>query len=48
MSGQKIHQMKAEERHIEDEAKAGEIIGEIELGIFSIGDTICKSNKKIA
>ena len=39
-------QMMAEERHIVDEAYAGDIIGVFDPGIFSIGDTICKSNKK--
>ena len=41
-------QMMAEERHIVDEAYAGDIIGVFDSGIFSIGDTICKSNKKFA
>ena len=41
-------QMMAEERHIVDEAYAGDIIGVFDPGIFSIGDTICKSNKKFA
>ena len=34
-------QMMAEERHIVDEAYAGDIIGVFDPGIFSIGDTIC-------
>jgi len=39
-------QMMAEERHIVDEAYAGDIIGVFDPGIFSIGDTICVSNDK--
>lgn len=39
-------QMMASERHIVEEAYAGDIIGVFDPGIFSIGDTICKSNKK--
>ena len=41
-------QMMAQERHIVEEAYAGDIIGVFDPGIFSIGDTICKSNKKFA
>ena len=41
-------QMMASERHIVEEAYAGDIIGVFDPGIFSIGDTICKSNKKFA
>ena len=39
-------QMMAEERHIVDEAYAGDIIGVFDPGIFSIGDTICTPGKK--
>ena len=39
-------QMMAQERHIVEEASAGDIIGVFDPGIFSIGDTICSSNKK--
>ena len=39
-------QMMAQERHIVDEAYAGDIIGVFDPGIFSIGDTICKSQQK--
>lgn len=39
-------QMMAQERHIVEEAYAGDIIGVFDSGIFSIGDTICSSNKK--
>ncbi len=39
-------QMMAQERHIVDEAYAGDIIGVFDPGIFSIGDTICLSNSK--
>ena len=39
-------QMMADERHIVEEAYAGDIIGVFDPGIFSIGDTICKSPKK--
>lgn len=41
-------QMMAQERHIVEEAYAGDIIGVFDPGIFSIGDTICLSNKKFA
>lgn len=41
-------QMMAQERHIVEEAYAGDIIGVFDPGIFSIGDTICNSNKKFA
>ena len=34
--------------HIVEEAYAGDIIGVFDPGIFSIGDTICNSNKKFA
>ena len=33
-------QMMAQERHIVDEAYAGDIIGVFDPGIFSIGDTL--------
>ena len=39
-------QMMAQERHIVEEAYVGDIIGVFDPGIFSIGDTICSSNKK--
>ncbi len=39
-------QMMAQERHIVKEAYAGDIIGVFDPGIFSIGDTICLSDKK--
>ena len=39
-------QMMAQERHIVDEAYAGDIIGVFDPGIFSIGDTLCTSNDK--
>ncbi len=39
-------QMMAQERHIVEEAYAGDIIGVFDPGIFSIGDTICTSNEK--
>ena len=41
-------QMMAQERNIVEEAYAGDIIGVFDSGIFSIGDTICNSNKKFA
>ena len=37
-------QMMASERHVVDEAYAGDIIGVFDPGIFSIGDTICMPN----
>ena len=39
-------QMMASERHIVDEAYAGDIIGVFDPGIFSIGDTICSGGEK--
>ena len=39
-------QMMAQERHIVEEAYAGDIIGVFDPGIFSIGDTLCSSNDK--
>ena len=41
-------QMMAQERHIVEEAYAGDIIGVFDPGIFSIGDTVCMPNKKFA
>lgn len=54
MQGDKImrlsqpQQMMAQERHIVDEAYAGDIIGVFDPGIFSIGDTICMPDEKFA
>jgi peptide chain release factor 3 len=39
-------QMMAQDRHIVEEAYAGDIIGVFDPGIFSIGDTICVPSKK--
>ena len=39
-------QMMAQERHIVEEAYAGDIIGVFDPGIFSIGDTICMPKEK--
>lgn len=39
-------QFLAQDREIVDEAYAGDIIGVFDPGIFSIGDTLCKSPKK--
>ncbi len=41
-------QMMASERHIVDEAYAGDIIGVFDPGIFSIGDTVCSPGCKFA
>ena len=41
-------QMMADERHIVEEAYAGDIIGVFDPGIFSIGDTLCASNDKFS
>ena len=41
-------QMMAQERHVVDEAYAGDIIGVFDPGIYSIGDTICMPGKKFA
>ena len=41
-------QMMAEQRHVIDEAYAGDIIGVFDPGIFSIGDTICMPGQKFA
>ena len=38
--------MMAQERHVVDEAYAGDIIGVFDPGIYSIGDTICMPGKK--
>lgn len=40
-------QFLAQDREIVDEAYAGDIIGVFDPGIFSIGDTLCKSNNKL-
>ncbi|MCI8514987.1 MAG: peptide chain release factor 3 [Lachnospiraceae bacterium] len=39
-------QMMAQERHMVEEAYAGDIIGVFDPGIFSIGDTICAPERK--
>ena len=39
-------QMMADERHVVDEAYAGDIIGVFDPGIYSIGDTICAAGNK--
>lgn len=39
-------QIMADERKMVEEAYAGDIIGVFDPGIFSIGDTLCLSNKK--
>ncbi|CUX65405.1 MULTISPECIES: peptide chain release factor 3 [Clostridia] len=39
-------QIMAQDRKIVEEAYAGDIIGVFDPGIFSIGDTLCKSNEK--
>lgn len=41
-------QMMAQDRHIVEEAYAGDIIGVFDPGIFSIGDTVCVPGKKFA
>ncbi len=41
-------QMMAQERHVVQEAYAGDIIGVFDPGIFSIGDTICMPGEKFA
>ena len=41
-------QMMASERHIVEEAYAGDIIGVFDPGIFSIGDTVCSVGSKFA
>ncbi len=39
-------QMMADDRHMVDEAYAGDIIGIFDPGIYSIGDTLCMSDDK--
>lgn len=39
-------QMMAQDRHVVEEAYAGDIIGVFDPGIFSIGDTVCAPGKK--
>lgn len=39
--------MMAENREVIDEAYAGDIIGVFDPGIFSIGDTICESGRRV-
>ena len=39
-------QMMADDRHVVNEAYAGDIIGVFDPGIFSIGDTVCMPGKK--
>ena len=39
-------QMMAQDRHIVEEAYAGDIIGVFDPGIFSIGDTVCAPSQK--
>ena len=41
-------QMMASDRHVVEEAYAGDIIGVFDPGIFSIGDTVCMPGKKFA
>ena len=41
-------QMMAEERHVVEEAYAGDIIGVFDPGIFAIGDTICSPGSRFA
>ncbi len=41
-------QMMASERHIVEEAYAGDIIGVFDPGIFSIGDTICMPDERFS
>ena len=40
-------QMMAQDRHVVDEAYAGDIIGVFDPGIFSIGDTVCTPGRKL-
>ena len=42
---QQPQQMMADDRHVVEEAYAGDIIGVFDPGIFSIGDTICTSKE---
>ena len=39
-------QMMAQDRHVVEEAYAGDIIGVFDPGIFSIGDTVCAPGRK--
>ena len=39
-------QMMAQDRHVVNEAYAGDIIGVFDPGIFSIGDTVCAPGRK--
>ncbi len=41
-------QMMAQDRHIVEEAYAGDIIGVFDPGIFSIGDTVCSPGSQFA
>ena len=41
-------QMMAQDRHVVEEAYAGDIIGVFDPGIFSIGDTVCAPGQKFA
>jgi len=41
-------QMMAQQRHVVDEAYAGDIIGVFDPGVFSIGDTVCTPGRKFA
>lgn len=41
-------QMMASDRHVVEEAYAGDIIGVFDPGIFAIGDTVCSPEKKYA
>ena len=41
-------QMMAQDRHVVEEAYAGDIIGVFDPGIFSIGDTVCSPGKRFA
>ena len=40
--------MMASDRHVVEEAYAGDIIGVFDPGIFAIGDTVCSPGKKYA
>ncbi len=41
-------QIMADDRHVVDEAYAGDIIGVFDPGVFSIGDTVCTAGNKFA
>ena len=41
-------QLMADDRHILDEAYAGDLIGVFDPGVFSIGDTVCDNKMRIA